>query len=325
MEKWGALDILILKILITGGLGLIGGRLGYFLSNKGHNVTLATRSKDLNIEQSMGPSQLIQIRTIDWNNTKTIESLCESNELIIHSAGMNSHDCLLDPEHAIFSAGYNAAQLIKAAQNSNVEKLIYLSSAHVYSSSLEGLIDESSPTLNEHPYAKAHLSAEKKIIDLDNSRKIKTLVLRLSNCFGYPIFKNNNAWDLVANDLSKQAANSNKLIIKSNRFTQRDFMPIDLFCETLYSLANKSNFFSDRLKIVNFGSGVSLSILSLAQKIQQISEEISGTLPEILFADQNSKELGVKLQYRSKFFKIHKNQFDDAFTQEIKKLFHHFS
>ena len=323
MEEWGSLDYLILKILITGGLGLIGGRLGYFLSDKGHNVTLATRANSPNLKKNLSSGRSLNIKTIDWNNIKQIESLCASNELVIHSAGMNAHECSLNPEIAISSAVFNAAQLVKAALNSNVQKIIYLSSAHVYSSNLEGFIDEGTPTLNEHPYAKAHLSAEKEIINLENNRKIRPLVLRLSNCFGYPVFKNNNAWKLVANDLCKQAANTKKLIIKSDRFAQRDFLPIDLFCKTLNSFIGKKTFFDEKSKIINIGSGVSFSIFYLAQKIQQISEEIMGIYPEIVFTEQNSKELRSDLQYQSKFFKIQKNKFDKAFSQEIETLLDH--
>ena len=101
MEEWGALDFLILKILITGGLGLIGGRLGYFLSDQGHNVTLATRANSPNLRKNLSSGRSLNIKTIDWNNIKQIESLCASNELVIHSAGMNAHECSLNPEIAI--------------------------------------------------------------------------------------------------------------------------------------------------------------------------------------------------------------------------------
>jgi UDP-glucose 4-epimerase len=323
LEKWGTLGYLILKILITGGLGLIGGRLGSFLSERGHLVTLATRGSSHEFQKNFSSNGLINIRTIDWNDSNKIESLCASHELVIHAAGMNANECLLDPKVSASSAIFNATQLLKASKNSNVQKFIYLSSAHVYSSSLEGLINEDTPALNEHPYAKAHLAAENQIINGESDGAMQSIVLRLSNCFGYPVFKNNNAWSLVANDLCMQAVNNKKLIIKSNRFVQRDFLPIDLFCNTLNCLMDRKTFFSDKSKIINFGSGVSMSILSLAQKIQQMSEEIIGRSPEIVFIDKDIKEPRFNLEYRSKFLEIQKNKFNEAFCQEIKKLFNH--
>ena len=86
---------------------------------------------------------------------------------------------------------------------------------------------------------------------------------------------------------------------------------------------DKKTFFSGKSKIINFGSGFSMSILSLAQKIQQMSEEIIGRSPEIVFTDENIKEPRLHLEYRSKFLEIQKNKFNEAFCQEIKKLFNH--
>ena len=52
---------------------------------------------------------------------------------------------------------------------------------------LEGCFDESSPSLNTHPYATSHLLGEQELLRVTEKSSMSGHVLRLSNCFGYPL------------------------------------------------------------------------------------------------------------------------------------------
>ena len=61
---------------------------------------------------------------------------------MVHAAGMNSKDCVSDPQGAHLFNGFSTGQLVKAASQKSVEKFMYISTAHVYSDQLIGSIDE---------------------------------------------------------------------------------------------------------------------------------------------------------------------------------------
>ena len=128
-----------MNILITGGLGYIGGRLAQYLSkDKTNNIILGTRKK-INPPIWLPDSQ---IQNINWNELKKSELNLKNIDVVIHCAGMNAKDCNNDPKAAFRFNSKSTRELVQLSIFSNVKRFIYISTAHVYSSSLEGRIDE---------------------------------------------------------------------------------------------------------------------------------------------------------------------------------------
>ena len=307
-----------MKILITGGLGLLGGRLGsYFQANK-HSVTLATRSNFIRSQALNMPN----IKVVDWSSRKNLEELCKSNDLIIHSAGISATECEKNPEESIKASFMNSQKLIEASISMGVKSFIYLSSAHVYKKNMEGVIDENSPTTNDHPYAQSHLHAESAILDSKHTGKIDVKVMRLSNCFGYPVFKNSNAWTLIANDLCRQAVARKSLQLQSNINTQRDFFPIEAFCKTVNYILEE-NKIKEKQTIFNLGSGVSLTLFQLAKIIQIVSKNVLGFTPSVNSLSSSNDPIFKPFSFRSKYIDMKDNSFDIAMEKEITMLIQH--
>ena len=308
-----------MKILITGGLGLLGGRLGTYLQSKGHSVTLATRRNFLTIQ----PLNFTDIKIIDWNSCSKLEKLCKSNDLVIHSAGSSAKEFESNPDELIQNSSLNTKNLVEAAINVGVKSFIYLSSAHVYNPNMEGIIDEDSPTTNKHPYARSHLAAENEILCYRNAEMIEIKILRLSNCFGYPVFNNPNAWLLIANDLCRQAALRGSLILNSNINIQRDFLPIEALCKTLSYLLKK-NSMDEKQIIFNIGSGITLTLFQLAERIQKVSKDILGFTPDLHTTDTANNLTNNPFSFKSKFINISKIKFEALMDQELKRSIKHF-
>ena len=112
-----------MKILITGGLGFIGGRLGIHLSKNSHEIVLGTR-RNLN-----SPVWLpnVKMAVIDWESDESLIKACLGADLVIHAAGMNAKDCELDPEGALNFNARATAKLLAAAISSDVKTFFYLS------------------------------------------------------------------------------------------------------------------------------------------------------------------------------------------------------
>ncbi|MDC1165334.1 SDR family oxidoreductase [Candidatus Thioglobus sp.] len=247
-------------ILITGGFGFLGGRLGQFLSEN-YNVILGGRS-DKN--KPNWPS-VVKTSIIDWDNETSLNNSCNLVDIVIHASGLNAQECSSDPEKASLVNGVYTQNLVKAAINQRVKKVIYLSTAHVYSDNLLGVITEDTPTINTHPYATSHISGENAILLAIRQGHIEGTVVRIANTFGRPVSKDVNCWMLLVNDLCKQAVIKKSLTLNSNSKTVRDFVTIKDFCSVIGLLIEGNN----TNNIVNIGSGKACTIVEMATRVQK--------------------------------------------------------
>ena len=208
-----------MNILITGGSGFIAGRLAKHFSLKFKKVLLVTRKKNLKLDL---PDN-VQIKNIDWDNQFNLENLCDNIDIIFHTAGMNAKIAKKDPKKADIFNGYKTLKLIKSAIKKNVKKFIFLSTAHVYSNPLIGIINEDTKVTNAHPYATSNILAENFIIQSISDSKINGYIFRLSNVFGAPINIGSDCWHLAIQDICYQAIKNKKIILNSNGSQKRDF------------------------------------------------------------------------------------------------------
>ena len=253
-----------MRILITGGLGYIGGRLAKYLSTLDCTIILASRKFYSKSPVWLPEAEMVQI---DWNSDNSIMEAVSDVDYVVHSAGMNAKDCESDPVAAI---GFNAlctAMLVRAVENSNVHKFIYLSTAHVYSSYLDGLITEEICPRNLHPYATSHRAAEDAVLWANSIGKLNGVVLRISNAIGAPVDKNVNCWMLLFNDLCRQAVENKYLCLTSSGVQKRDFIAMSSVTKVIEFFINDKNNLNQ--SVFNCGSGISLSVNDAAKIIQE--------------------------------------------------------
>lgn len=266
-----------MRILITGGLGLIGGRLADFLTNRGHNVTLGS-SQPPHTRRWCAHQKVSQM---EWENSDSLESSCFGVDVIVHAAGMNSQDCALDPVGALEFNGVATARFVEAANKAGVKRFIYLSSAHVYASPLTGRISEETCPRNIHPYATSNLAGELVVLQAGLLGAIQSTVLRLSNAFGAPIYGEVNCWALLVNDLCRQAVLTRKLKLQTGGLQHRDFISISEVCRVIERFLPISQS-AELGGIYNVGVGESISVISMAQLIQQRCVSVLRFEPELI-------------------------------------------
>ena len=223
-----------MKVLITGARGYIGSFLGNYLLDKGYNVFLASRSNE-NVQHI--PSKIF--RRVSWNDQDSLNEICSDIDAIIHAAGMNRDDSANNPFDAFMFNGAATGNLIKAAVNNGVNKFIYLSSYHVYANPLNGEISESTCPCNVHPYATTHRVGEAALYSAVQQGIIDGTILRMSNGFGAPIIPEIDCWGLFVNNLCRHAIEKRHLIIRSNCFELRNFIPIREICNVINLLIEK--------------------------------------------------------------------------------------
>jgi UDP-glucose 4-epimerase len=225
----------------------------------------------------------------------------------------NADDCLKNPDLAIEFNGKTSERLAIASEQAGVKKFIYVSTAHVYCDPLVNFLDEDSPTQNEHPYATSHLLGEKGVLYSQKMGDMQRCVLRLSNVYGKPEDKNTNCWRLVVNDMARQVAEHSSIILKTSGKQKRDFV-------SMSDLLDFISFSFKQPQIINFGSGVSMSLLDMASLIGEISLSIFNFLPLIQTGSQEILMEDLALEYSSKYESVIKQFRKNNVQKEIYEL-----
>jgi UDP-glucose 4-epimerase len=282
-----------MKILITGAFGYLGGRISSFFSSISEYEIILASTRAVKTPSSLKNIKVIQI---NWKDEESISNACTNIDVIIHAAGMNAQDCKINPEEALNVNGIYTARLVKNAILHKVKKIIYFSTAHVYSSPLKGIITEDVSPKNKHPYSTSNLAGENYVIQAHLSSKLQGVVLRLSNCIGAPKDINSNCWMLLVNDLCRQIIVHRKMKLNTNGKQLRNFITITDVCRVL-NLFIELNFKSDENTIFNVGNKT-ISIIEMANIIQKRCKLILGFSPKLEIKKKDNVEVE-NFQYRT--------------------------
>lgn len=259
-----------MNILITGGLGYIGGRAAHYLKEKepDTNIFLTTKSKDRNLPPWTAKFEVIQMNLLD--ESSILNCLKDKNiDVIIHLAALNEIESMKDPELALEVNTKGTYRLLRISNVNNIKRFIYFSTFHVYGETSVPVITEEAPTRPFHPYAITHRAAEDFVNYFKHYYGMKTLIFRLSNSYGYPMDKNINRWTLVFNDLCKQAVTTDRIVLKSSGKQYRDFISLHDVARAVYHFlfVIPENWGEG---LYNLGGNFSMSILDVAQKISGV-------------------------------------------------------
>ena len=259
-----------MNILITGGLGYIGGRIANYLKEKepGSRILLTTRDK--NKELPSWAEKFIVLQMDLLNEDSIVDCLSHKNiDVIIHLAALNEIDAMKDPVLALEVNTQGTYKLLNVANSNGIDRFIYFSTYHVYGETSGSVITEETPTRPVHPYATTHRAAEDLVSFFNHYHKMKTLIFRLSNGYGYPMDTDINRWTLVFNDLCRQAISSCRIILKSSGKQHRDFIALYDVARAVYHFVfTVSNDWGDIP--YNLGGNCSMSILDVAEKISDV-------------------------------------------------------
>jgi UDP-glucose 4-epimerase len=248
-----------LPVLVTGGLGYLGGRLGQHLAQADFEVRLGTRSP------SGAPSLGFAARVQDVARASPGEYL-QGVHCVVHLAAMNEIDSVQDPVGALMTNAVDTLRLLLACSKAGVRRFIYFSTAHVYGDALVGSVDERTLPQPVHPYAISHHAAEDYVLAAHRRGELDGVVVRLSNGYGAPAWSSVRRWTLVVNDLCRQAVEQRRLVLKSSGAQRRDFVPLgDVARATEHLIRLPREKLGDGL--FNLGGDASWSILEMAQRV----------------------------------------------------------
>lgn len=306
------------KLLISGGFGYLGGRFAQVAAAKGDfAIHLGTRQ---NIQSAYWLPQATIVKT-NWESLFKLEEICNGIDAIVHFSGMNAQGCLADPSAALEVNAGATSRLLKAAINKGVKRFIYLSTAHVYASSLQGIITEEICPNNLHPYATSHRAGEDVVLAAHQRGEIEGVVIRLSNAYGAPTHKEVNCWMLLVNDLCKQVMTTQKMVLNSSGSQRRDFITLIDACMAIRHLLLIP---AEKLGngLFNVGGDWSPTILEMTKYLAMRFQIASGIYPEIICGNDKNNKNSELVDYRMEklietSFKINRKNVDGEIDQLI--------
>lgn len=217
-------------VLVTGGLGYLGGRICKYLSqNTQFHIRLTTRKNIYEVQDWMQDLEIIQSDILK----NDLDVICRDAKTIVHLASVNEVISASDPELALAVNGLGTLKLLRAAIKNRVSRFIYFSTAHVYGAPLKGNITEKTLPRPIHPYAISHKTAEDFVLAAHDKADILGIVIRLTNGYGAPASLDSDRWSLLVNDLCRQAVVDKKLVLKSSGTQKRNFISIYDICRAV--------------------------------------------------------------------------------------------
>lgn len=265
-----------------------------------------------------------EIAVTDWENIGSIQQACRQVDLVIHAAGLNAQDCAAAPVFGLYTNGVVTARLAEAASRAGVRRIVFLSTAHIYSSPLTGTITEDTCPRNLHPYATSNLAGENAVLGANAMGIIEGTVLRLANAYGAPTHPEVDCWKLLINDLCRQAVENRQLILQSSGAHERDFLPISELCRAIENLVLATGSDS-QTGVINVCTGKSQSVKEVAVTIQERCVDILGFTPDLKVQAHRDKLVSNhSLNYKSirtDFYKISSNL--ETHQREIDRLLHY--
>ncbi len=253
-----------MRILVTGGAGFIGSHICKALIRGGHEVVCLD-----NFDPYYDPAykrQNIEALDIglmegDITDLKTVEEACKDCEFVYHEAAQAGvRASVKDPIKSYRVNTVGTLNVLKAAADSGVRKMVNASSSSVYGKVEYMPFDEKHPNSPISPYGVSKLSAEHYCNIFSELYGLKTVNLRYFTVYG-PRMRP----DLAISVFTKKALKGEPLPMFGDGHKTRDFTYIDdIVAGNLLLLREGEGTF-------NLGGNDRITVNELAEKIIRIT------------------------------------------------------
>lgn len=262
-----------MHVLLVGGSGFLGGRITRaLLGQPGIRVRILTPTEP-RAQWTEQPG--VEIFRADVREPHSVQGSCDGITHVIYLAGLNQVACESRPVEAVAVSGLGALHLAEEAARAAVQRFVYISSFHVYGSVEAELLTEELVVQPRNHYGLSRRVGEMYCSLVADRRGLPVVILRLSNGYGAPADEQADCWSLVVNDLCRQAIREGRLVLRSSGRQQRDFLAMrDILAGVQLFLNAPAASLGQQ--VFNLGSGESVSILTVAERIRAIFAERFG-------------------------------------------------
>ncbi len=317
-----------MKIFLTGSEGFIGSHLAEKLVKNGHDLTCLVLYNSLNswgwldkINEKVKKN--IRVVTGDIRDEFAINKIIRKNtEVIINLAALIGIPySYRSPKSYFETNSIGLMNILNLSINSNVQKIIHVSTSEVYGTPKYLPIDEKHLVAAQSPYAASKIAADQIALSYHKSFNVPVSILRPFNTFGPRQSLRAIIPTIVTQTLK------NKIIKLGSLYPTRDLTYIDDTTDAFLAALNKKK---DIGEIINIGSGFEISIKNLAMRISKIigrklsiQQESLRKRPKKSEVDRllaNTKKAKKLLNWSPKY--ANKSAFDNSLKKTIEWFSH---
>ncbi len=253
------------KILVTGAGGFIGSHLTERLVELGADVSALVR---YNSRNDWGMIELfpeetkekINVITGDIKDSDAMRWAAKDINIIFHLAALIPIPySYIHPRESIETNTIGTLNVLMAAKENNVERMIHTSTSETYGTAQYIPIDEKHPLQGQSPYSASKIGADKIVESFYLSYGLPVATLRPFNVYGP-----RQSARAVIPTIITQALTKNEVFLGSKHPT-RDLTYVADTVEGFIKLAEADK--SVLGEVINVGSNFEISICDLANKI----------------------------------------------------------
>ena len=257
-----------MKILVTGGAGFIGSHLTEALVKQGHDVRVLDDLSSGHVENLRAVRADVDLRRGDCADLPTARRAVKGMEAVFHEAAVPSvARSVKDPALAHRSGATATINVLLAARDAGVRRVVYAGSSSVYGNTKELPKRETLRPRPLSPYAVSKLAGEEYLRIFAELYGLETLTLRYFNVFG-PRQDPGSPYSGVISLFTTALLRGKRPVIYGNGHQSRDF--------TYVANVVKGNLLALRAKgaqgqAVNLATGRRITLLDLLSELGRIT------------------------------------------------------
>ncbi|KLU62996.1 dTDP-glucose 4,6-dehydratase [Peptococcaceae bacterium CEB3] len=252
------------RILVTGAGGFIGSHLSETLTKAGAKVRVFVRYNSANGRGNLADldrSLLGEIEVVagDLRDAEAVSRAVAGCDLVFHLAALVGIPySFRNPREVVETNIMGTLNVLSAARDHQVGRLIHTSTSEVYGSARYVPIDEAHPLQGQSPYAASKIGADKLAESFYDTYELPVVTVRPFNSYG----PRQSARAVIPTIITQALAGSE--IHLGSMDTKRDFTFVS---DTVAGFMKAAQAEQALGRVINIGSGREVAIGELAQRV----------------------------------------------------------
>jgi len=261
----------MIKVLITGGAGNVGGALAcHLVQNKNYQIVVAdslVTGNIKNLPQGYDNFTFIKCDVNNYNDLSAI-MLAFRFDYVFHYAALVGVKRTLNNPISVLHDIDGIKNILDLSKNTGVKRIFYSSSSEVYGEPVEFPQNEHTTPLNSRlPYAIVKNVGEAFFRSYHKEFGIDFTIFRFFNTYGPK-----QSTDFVVSKFIASALKNQDITIYGKGAQTRTFCYIDDNIEATTLIFEDSLYLNE---VINIGNAHEISVLDLAKKVIKITESSS--------------------------------------------------
>lgn len=256
------------KILVTGSDGFIGSHLTEELVRKGCDVRAFVCYNSFNSwgwldHSDLEVQQSLDVFAGDIRDVHSVRTAMKGMDIVIHLAALIAIPYSYQAPETYVETNINGTlNVLQAATDLGIEKVIHTSTSEVYGTAQYVPIDENHPLVGQSPYSATKIGADQMALAFFRSFKTPVAVIRPFNTYGP-----RQSARAVIPTIITQIATGSKSISLGALSPTRDFSYVKDTVAGFLAVAESDGAVGE---VINVGSGFEISIAELVQLISRL-------------------------------------------------------